>query len=98
MKVLERHEVNEKVFPMVVICSQVVDEYGFTYGDEKDFCGSKLEIDAEDIKKHSWTKYPDYHGIDYGVKCPVCGRFVAIDKRKLPVEVIKIAPEILVSQ
>lgn len=98
MKVLERHEVNEKTFPMIITCNRVVDEYGFAYGDEKDFCGSKLEIEAEDIKKHSWTKYPDYSGIDYGVKCPVCGQFIVIDKRKLPAEIIKIAPETLVSQ
>ena len=56
MKIIKENKFNH-VFPMKVTCKRVLDEYGFSYGDEKDFCGSELEIDSEDIKKHRWFKY-----------------------------------------
>jgi hypothetical protein len=84
----------EHVFPIEIKCEKVVDKYGFSYGEEKDFCGSELEITAEDIKKHEWSKYPDYKGADYGVVCPVCGRFIAIDTDKIPKNVLDNAPSI----
>lgn len=79
---------------MKIKCKRVVDEYGFAYGKENDFCGSELEIDAEDIKQHKWDKYPDYNGTDYGVICPVCNQFIAIDKDKIPKSVLENAKEI----
>lgn len=97
MKILVRREVGEKIFPMIIYCKRTVDKYGFTYGDEKDFCGSKLEIEAEDIKMHSWTKYPNYSGIDYGVKCPVCRKFIVIDRGMIPDIVLDSAQEVFVS-
>ena len=93
MKVIKENNFTN-VFPMQVKCKKVVDTYEFSYGKEKDFCGSELEIDAEDIKKHKWFKYPDYEGVDYGVICPVCGKFVVIDKDEIPIKILKNAEEI----
>lgn len=83
MKVIEENNFSN-VFPMKIKCKRVVDEYGFAYGKQNDFCGSELEIEASDIKKHKWSKYPDYSGIDYGVICPICKKFVVIDMHKIP--------------
>ena len=82
------------VIPMVVKCQRVVDQYGFSYGKANDFCGSELEVEASDIVAHDWEKYPDYKGTDYGVKCPVCGQFVVIDKEKIPESIAKKAEKI----
>jgi len=83
MKVLVKGNY-EHVFPMEVKCRRVVDKYGFDNGKEADFCGSVLEVDAEDIVKHPWEKYPDYSGVDFGVICPVCKRFVQIKTDSIP--------------
>lgn len=96
MKVIRENNFTN-VFPMQVKCKKVVDTYGFAYGKEKDFCGSELEIDAEDIKKHKWFKYPDYKGTDYGVICPVCGEFIVIDNDKIPSKILKDAEEIFLN-
>ena len=93
MKIVKKSMFSD-IFPMKVKCERVVDEYHFSYGTEIDFCGSELEVDIDDIKKHSWEKYPDFKGTDYGVKCPVCGKFIAINKDKLPSYVIEHAEEI----
>lgn len=93
MKIIERSG-DYGIFPMAVTCKRVVDQYGFAYGEEKDFCGSKLEIEADDIKKHPWFKYPVFEGVDYGVVCPVCGNFIVIDESKLPVGVLNLADKI----
>ena len=97
MKVIKKGNYNDG-FPMRVVCRRVTDEYGFGYGDPKDFCGSTLEIKASDIKKHPWSKYPAYHGIDYGVVCPVCGKFIPVEKRDVPKNVLDDAEEISVAQ
>ena len=96
MKVIKKNNYNN-VFPMKIVCHQVVDKYGFVYGGDHDFCGSELEIEAEDIKKHKWAKYPDYSGTDYGVVCPVCGKFIPIDICKIPARILDGAEEIFVS-
>ena len=93
MKVIKENNFSD-IFPIKVKCERVVDAYGFSYGKEKDFCGSELEVDVKDIKKHRWFKYPDYEGVDYGVVCPVCGKFVVIDKNKIPNKVSNDAEEI----
>lgn len=93
MKILKKNMFSN-IFPMKITCKKSVDQYGFTYGDDKDFCGSELEIDMSDIKKHGWEKYPDYSGIDYGVICPVCGKFITIDRKLLPEYTLKNATEI----
>ena len=93
MKVISENNFSG-IFPMKIKCKRVVDEYGFAYGKENDFCGSELEIDVEDIKKHKWDKYPDYSGTDYGVICPICNQFIAIDKDKIPKIVLENAKEI----
>lgn len=97
MKVIERGNYGN-TFPMIVECKRVVDEYGYTYGDAKDFCGSKIEIEMEDIKKHKWSKYPDYTGTDYGFVCPVCGKFIVVDKNTIPKRVLDEAEEIFLNK
>lgn len=72
------------VFPMKVKCERVTDQYGFAYGQEHDFCGSTLEVEVNDIVAHDWQKYPDYSGTDYGVRCPICGQFIVIDRKNIP--------------
>lgn len=96
MKIIKRGNFNN-AFPIQVECKRVEDEYGFGYGDKKDFCNSLLEVEETDIKKHKWFKYPNYSGEDYGVICPVCGNFVVIDKSKLPCTVIATAKEIFLN-
>ena len=76
MKVIKVNDFSD-VFPLRVTCKRVVDKYGFSYGHEKDFCGSELEVDAADIKKHEWFKWPVFEGTDYGVICPICKNFTA---------------------
>ena len=92
MKIKE--EMSFGIFPMDIICKRVEDEYGFAYGDKNDFCCSKLEIEAEDIVAHDWSKYPDYKGTDYGVKCPKCGQFIVINKNILPKSIKDAAPKV----
>ena len=93
MRVVEENR-SFGVFPMEIICQRVVDRHGFSYGKANDFCGSKLEIEADDIKAHDWEKYPDYKGTDYGVICPVCGQFVMISEENVPESVAKKAEKI----
>lgn len=96
MKIIKENNFSG-IFPMKITCKRVVDEYGFAYGKREDFCGSELEVDADDIKKHKWSKYPDYSGIDYGVICPICGQFITIDESKIPKCVIDKVEEIFIS-
>ena len=93
MKVVEESH-SFGVFPMQIVCQKVLDEHGFSYGKEHDFCGSKIEIEAEDIVAHDWDKYPDYHGTDFGVKCPICGQFIMIDREFVPESIMKSAKKI----
>lgn len=48
MKIIENNAKSN--FPIRVICEQIRDKYGYTYGAKNDFCGSVLEIEASDIK------------------------------------------------
>lgn len=93
MKVIKENNFSN-IFPMKVICNRVVDKHGFSYGDEKNFCGSELEIIAEDIKRHKWFKYPDYKGFDYGVICPICGSFIVINQKEIPKKILDNAEEV----
>ena len=93
MKIIENNAKSN--FPIQVTCKQVRDKYGYTYGDKNDFCGSILEIEASDIKKHPWEKYmAGDSGIDYGVICPVCGKFIMLDANTLNARVKQEAPEV----
>lgn len=83
MKIIKKEQ-SFGVFPMTIVCKEVKDQYGFSYGNKVDFCGSQLEIVAEDIIAHDWSKYPDYKGTDYGVICPVCGQFILVDEKLIP--------------
>ena len=91
MKIIENN--SKRDFPIRVTCEQVRDRYGYTYGNPNDFCGSILEIEAADIKKHSWTKFDDC-GVDYGVACPVCGKFIMLDPDILNTQIKRDAPEV----
>lgn len=93
MKIIENNAKSN--FPIRVICEQIRDKYGYTYGAKNDFCGSVLEIEASDIKKHPWTIFDD-SGIDYGVACPVCGRFIMLDEDTLNAQVKQEAPVVRV--
>lgn len=97
MKVIKENRFSN-TFPMQIKCKRVVDEYGFSYGQERDFCGSELEVVADDIKKHEWFKYPNYEGTDYGVVCPVCGKFIVIDEREIPQKILDNTEELIVTK
>ena len=97
MKILERkNEHISNVFPIKCKCHYQKDGYNLRYGDAKDYCGSELEIDASDIVKHPYSRYPNISGDDYGYICPVCKHFIPIDIKNIPVEVMYNAPEISV--
>ena len=68
MKILERHE-TFKEWKLEVSCDSVD---GFS-------CGSKLEINKEDLK------YKIIDGVViHGVICPVCGNFIEIAPNLIP--------------
>lgn len=93
MKVIKKNNFSN-TFPMRVICRRVVDRNGLTYGKEEDYCYSELEIETKDIKKHSWYVSGIGGGTDYGVICPVCGKFIVIDESTIPKTVLNNAAEI----
>lgn len=97
MKVIKENNFPH-VFPIKVTCHKVLDEFGFSYGDDVDFCKSELEVVAEDIVAHEWDKYPNYHGTDYGVICPICGQFIEIDKTLIPKKIKENAPKIRINR
>ena len=90
MEIIERKE----LFDQIIECKQVVDEYGLTYGEEADFCHIKIRVMGQDIKKHSWSKYGGPSGVDYGIKCPVCGSFIVIDSKEIPKRIQQTAEEV----
>ena len=91
MKVLEERKIYGG-FPLEMTCQQIVDENGYSYGKKADYCGSKLLVETGDIKKRTWSKYPDIRGIDYGVVCPICGSFTPIKEELIPTRVMDKAP------
>ena len=96
MKVVKENKF-ENIFPIKIKCRRVVDAYGFAYGKTNDFCGSELEVEVEDIKKHKWFKYPNYSGTDYGVRCPICNQFIPIKEEDIPKTIKERAEEIYLS-
>jgi hypothetical protein len=56
---------------------------GNWYQDGNVPCSSTLEIEACDLTKRTWSKYPDDSGVDYGFVCPICGCFTNIDGKFL---------------
>lgn len=83
-------------FSLKVQCKQTHDEHGYTYGDESEYCGSTLEVDAFDIKSHKWSKgWPETQtGTSYVVICPLCGSWIEIPAEKIPKQVREKACEI----
>lgn len=92
MKILKRN--NGSPFTIRVTCAYKKDGYGFSYGEKADYCGSELEAEKNDIKRHPWYKYPEITGVDYGVICPVCGMFVTIPGKDIPAYVKDNAGEV----
>ena len=84
MKILVDNYNNE--FTLKVECKKTYDEYGFTYGDDNDYCNSVLEVSEEDVRVHSWSKgWPDnISGDSYVIMCPLCGAWIEIPEDKLP--------------
>lgn len=58
--------------------SMKVDCSGYGWHQENAPCTSNLEIDANDLLKREWSKYPDESGIAYGFVCPLCNCFTEI--------------------
>ena len=92
MKVIENNS-HKNGFPRRIICKQVCDENGYSYGNEFDFCSSVLEIEASDIKRHHWEKYYE-SGDSYVVVCPICGSWIEIDPNTLS-SIVKEESEII---
>jgi len=61
-------------------------------------CGSTLEINADDLIKRAWFKYPDDGGINYGFVCPICGCFTEIDDKHLNEHLKNMAKDYLNNQ
>lgn len=76
MKVIENN--SNKSFPRRIVCKMVRDKMGYSYGNINDYCGSVLEIEASDIKRHNWSRY-DERGTSFIVICPVCGGWIEIE-------------------
>ena len=60
-----------------------VDCTGGEWRDDKVPCGSTSSINATDLVRRKWCKYPDDNGVDYGFICPKCGCFTNIDEKNL---------------
>lgn len=73
MKVIKEPE----KFKLTVVCKQIRDKFGYVWGSEEDYCGATLEVETTDIFKREWNKYSE-KGVDYGVKCPICGSFIPV--------------------
>lgn len=72
MKVLKQGNF-EGVFPMEVMCGEGLDS-----DSAVDYCGSLLEVSAEDIIRTS-------EDTDYcGIICPICGQFTYIPSEEIP--------------
>ena len=83
-------------FTLEIKCKQLIDKHGFCYGEAKDYCGSTLSIDAEDIRCHHWSGgYSAVNtGVSYVVVCPLCGEWIEIPSEKIPKRIRDNAREI----
>lgn len=64
-------------FKTTIVCMQIRDNFGYVWGSEEDYCGATLEVETTDIFKREWHKFSE-KGVDYGVKCPICGSFIPV--------------------
>ncbi len=85
MKILVNNYENTD-FKLQVLCKQTEDKYGYIYGNAEDFCGSTLEVEADDIREHCWSKgwSAPISGKSYVVVCPLCGEWIEISAEKIP--------------
>lgn len=83
MRIIEKKEPEK--WTLELTCQENKDEYGFVWArKENDFCGSKLEIDVDDIFFKTWWKMSVGRGKDYLVKCPVCQNLIYIKPDLIP--------------
>ena len=82
MKIIE-DKYNYVQFNQTIRCEQWLDDSGYTYENEEDYCSSVLEIEASDVKKHNWAKF-DEKGTSDVVVCPLCGCWIVLDPDTLP--------------
>lgn len=82
MKIIEDNS-QKNSFPRRVTCEFTRSPDGYYYDEGNDYCGSVLEIEASDIKKHEWQKYYE-KGTSYVVVCPLCGCWIELDPDTLP--------------
>lgn len=80
MKIIENNLLTG--FPRRITCEFTRDKDGYYYDECNSYCGSILEIETSDIKRHHWRKY-DASGTSYVVVCPVCGCWLEIDSNTL---------------
>ena len=83
MKVLSRGNYNNR---KTSNCS-------YDYGKEIDYCGSDLEIDEYDIVVHDWSSC-GLQGRNYGIICPVCDKFIELDRSKIPEKILQNAKSV----
>lgn len=82
MKIIENNS-GKNSFPRHVTCEFTRSPDGYYYDERNSYCGSVLEIEATDIRKHHWQKYYD-SGDSYVVVCPLCGCWIELDPNTLP--------------
>lgn len=92
MKIIENNS-HKNGFPRRVTCEFTRSADGYYYDERNNYCGSVLEIESTDIRKHHWQKYYD-SGDSYVVVCPVCGCWIEIDPHTLSCNIKANAEEI----
>ena len=79
MKILERHDPYED-WKLEIVCEDINES-----------CGSKLEINKDDILFRTVPRFLNTEQKIYGVICPVCGAFIQINKKLIPDKIRNIA-------
>lgn len=82
MKIIEDNYTTAN-FSRRITCEFARSPDGYYYDEGNNYCGSVLEIEASDVKRHNWAKY--YRaGTSYVVVCPLCGCWIELDPDTLP--------------
>ena len=77
-------EGNGENWSMTIKCELVKDNYGFTWDNDIEHCGSILRISKEDVFCKRWSKYGGLDGVDYLVQCPKCRSRIYLLPETLP--------------
>ncbi len=86
MQIIEEKN-NHKTFPMRIECKKY-SEFGISFTESSEHCGSILAVDESDIYK--FTKYHPELDVPitlYGVICPNCKKLILIYKNMIPEKV-----------